>query len=214
LERVLVFIPYVEHLSFPDRWLRTRRDHERFLCLVEAAAFLHQHQRERGTTEEGTPYILADLADYALAYRLAKDVLATTLHELTRDAQELWLALRDWDQASEDTFTRRELRAYCGQEDHRLRQSLQELVEMEYVGVLGGGQGRTYTYRLLASSDAGAPTLLRELLTPEELKRRWEGDSGQPCEPCETPRAKLKPDKIRVSASAQPTLRPCGKKPK
>jgi hypothetical protein len=34
LERVIVFIPYVNHLKFPSRWLRTRRDNERFLCLI------------------------------------------------------------------------------------------------------------------------------------------------------------------------------------
>ena len=31
----------------PRRWLRTRRDHARFLNLIEVSAFLHQYQRER-----------------------------------------------------------------------------------------------------------------------------------------------------------------------
>jgi DNA primase catalytic core len=47
LESIPVVIPYVEHLTFPTRWLRTRRDNERFLCLIEASAFLHQYQRPR-----------------------------------------------------------------------------------------------------------------------------------------------------------------------
>ena len=34
-------------LSFPSAWMRTRRDHARFLNLIEVLAFLHQHQRER-----------------------------------------------------------------------------------------------------------------------------------------------------------------------
>ena len=32
---------------FPSAWMRTRRDHARFLNLIEVSAFLHQHQRER-----------------------------------------------------------------------------------------------------------------------------------------------------------------------
>ena len=46
---------------FPSSWMRTRRDHARFLNLIEVSAFLHQHQRER--TAEGA--IVASLADYA-----------------------------------------------------------------------------------------------------------------------------------------------------
>ena len=49
LEDVKVVIPYVHLLRFPSRWLRTRRDHERFLCLIDVLAFLHQYQRKRGS---------------------------------------------------------------------------------------------------------------------------------------------------------------------
>jgi hypothetical protein len=76
LEPVKVVIPYVRQITFPTRWLRTRRDHDRFLCLIEASAFLHQHQRScsRLTRPDGTEvsYIEATLDDYALAYELAR----------------------------------------------------------------------------------------------------------------------------------------------
>ncbi len=42
-----VVIPFADRLSFPSSWMRTRRDHARFLNLIEVSAFLHQHQRER-----------------------------------------------------------------------------------------------------------------------------------------------------------------------
>jgi hypothetical protein len=177
LEPVLVYIPYVEMLSFPSRWLRTRRDNERFLCLIEAAAFLHQHQRDRGVTEDGTPFILANLDDYQLAYTLARDILSYTLHELSRDAQDLLDVIREWmgdSKAKDAYFTRRDLRQVTGMEDYRLRQSLQELVDMEYLETLNGGQGRTYQYRLLCGGDA-KPNSMRELTTPQELQERWKG---------------------------------------
>ncbi|MFA5504035.1 MAG: DNA primase [Vulcanimicrobiota bacterium] len=65
LEELKVVIPYVDHLTFPTRWLRTRRDNERFLCLIEASAFLHQYQRVKRTCRrpggEEVAYIEADL---------------------------------------------------------------------------------------------------------------------------------------------------------
>ena len=60
--------------------MRTRRDHARFLNLIEVSAFLHQHQRER--REAGA--IVAAVADYAVAYALAGEVLAETLSDLKK----------------------------------------------------------------------------------------------------------------------------------
>jgi len=187
LEPVLSFIPYAELLEFPSKWLRTRRDNERFLCLIEAVAFLHQFQRERGETEDGTDYVMANLDDYRIAYELAKDVLATTLHELSREAKDLFQVVSEWvaennpSRPAEVIFTRRDLRTVTNLEDHRLRQSLNELVDMEYFELVSGGNGRTHQYRVACSGGGKTPSSMRELTTPEERARRW---SPQPCEPC------------------------------
>ena len=190
-EPVKVLIPYAEHLSFPTRWLRTRRDNERFLSLIEAIAFLHQHQRRRGSMphpQGDIVYVEATVDDYRLAYDLAKGVLGATLHELTRGAQELWVEARNLVVAlkgsrkavrTEDVFfTRRMLRDHCGWPDRRLRDALGELVEMEYVGATAGSQGKTYQYRLLSDADT-TPSPLGQLTTPEQLEAllgagRWE----------------------------------------
>jgi hypothetical protein len=50
LQSLPVVIPYASALTFPDRFLRTRRDQNRFLSLIEAVAFLHQMQRPRKET--------------------------------------------------------------------------------------------------------------------------------------------------------------------
>ena len=49
LEPLPVVIPFADRLTFPSSWMRTRRDHARFLNLIEVSAFLHQHQRRGGT---------------------------------------------------------------------------------------------------------------------------------------------------------------------
>jgi len=103
LEPVRVIIPYVEQLSFPSRWLRTRRDHERFLCLIEAVAFLHQHQRAGGVQSVGERtfrWIEATVADYRRAYELAQDVLGATLHELSRDARSSGRRPASWSSSA------------------------------------------------------------------------------------------------------------------
>jgi len=175
LEPVLVFVPFANWLTFPSKKLRNRRDHERFLSLIDASAFLHQHQRERGKTEDGDAYVLANLDDYRLAYRLAQQVLQVTLHELSRGAQDVWHRIRDWVTAEaggslrDFLFTRRDLRQLTGAEDHQLRVALQELVDMEYLEVATGATGRAFQYRLLVTTQAEAPAAL---LSPEELERR------------------------------------------
>ena len=169
-------IPYATHLSFPTRWLRTRRDNERFLSLIEASAFLHQQQREGGTTKSGRKFIRATMGDYRLAYRLAREVLRTTLHELSREARELLEAARVMlanpkNGLEDNAFTRRDLRRHTGMQDHRIREALGHLVEMEYVTVVAGGsQGRTYQYRLMPDlpTEIGP---LQQLTTPEQLER-------------------------------------------
>lgn len=177
LEPVAVVIPFVHQLRFPSRWLRTRRDHERFLCLIEVVTFLHQHQRERGSfvdeTGELVSYVEATMDDYRIAYELAQEVLQSTLHELSKTARDLWESiLKRFTEDKEFTnFTRREMRTATGWPDKRLRQALSELVDMEYLGVDSGSQGRAYCYSILAGNSDTAFLSLAELTTPDELRK-------------------------------------------
>ncbi len=175
LEPVKVVIPYVEQLSFPSRWLRTRRDNERFLCLIEASAFLHQHQRVRktviGPDGEEVPYIEATLDDYRLAYELARDVLSDTLHELSTPARELLKAARE---LSPD-FTRRQLREKVQWPQRRLHETLDELVDMEYLVVTSGTNGRAFRYAVVLDENE-RPSPIKCLTHPDELARKLGGE--------------------------------------
>lgn len=183
LEQVRVVIPYAEALTFPDRYLRTRRDHERFLCLIEAVAFLHQFQRERGTAfvdGQDVPFIKATVEDYAIAYKLALRVLWVSLDELSRWGRELVDSCREqFEEARADNpdmaptavnWTRRQLREFLGWPDKRLRACLDELVSLEYLRILGGGKGKTFIYCL--NPDFSHNPRALGLLTPEALALR------------------------------------------
>ncbi len=77
--------PYAPALTFLDTRTRTRRDHAKYLALIDAVALLHQHQRKvktvqhRGLTVE---YLEVELGDVELANRLAGEVLGRSLDEL------------------------------------------------------------------------------------------------------------------------------------
>jgi DNA primase len=183
LQPVRVVIPYAEHLTFPARYLRTRRDHERFLSLIEAVAFLHQFQRvTRTASHKGkeVKYIEATVEDYAVAYQLALRVLWVSLDELSRWGRELIESCRrqveDGRAHQPDLkptdfhWTRRQLREYLGWPDKRLRACLDELVSLEYLQTLDGSKGKAFVYRL--NPDFSHSPKALGLLTPEQLEAK------------------------------------------
>jgi DNA-binding transcriptional ArsR family regulator len=168
LEPLSVVIPFADKLSFPSSWMRTRRDHARFLNLIEVSAFLHQHQRER--TSDGA--IVAALADYAVAYGLAAQVLAETLADVKKPLRQAFERIRGLSAKGDGSVSRREIREALSEPDSTVRRWLGELVELEYLELepSKGGQGRSARYRL--SDRAPREELLLGLLTPEELRSK------------------------------------------
>jgi hypothetical protein len=87
LRPLAVVNPYAESLAFLDDRTRTRRDHAKYLTLIETVALLHQHQREVKVIKRGgrtIEYIEVRLADIALANELAHEVLGRSLDERRR----------------------------------------------------------------------------------------------------------------------------------
>ncbi|MCU0293264.1 MAG: CHC2 zinc finger domain-containing protein [Thermoanaerobaculaceae bacterium] len=171
LEPLPVVIPFADRLSFPSSWMRTRRDHARFLNLIEVSAFLHQHQRQR---ELGA--IVATVADYAVAYALAAQVLAETLSDVKKPLREAFEHIQGLCDKGDGTLSRRQIREALQVPDSTVRRWLGELVELEYlatVGCEGKTQGKTVRYRPL--EQAQGPAEIAGLLTPAELAKRLQG---------------------------------------
>jgi hypothetical protein len=166
LEKVPVVIPFVNHLTFPDRWLRSRRDHDRFMSLIEVLAYLHQYQRPR-KKHNGVEYIEATPQDYRWAYFLAARVLQGSLDEMSRWARELLTFF----EANPLSYTRRELRERLQWPDKRTRDALDELADLEYLEVIRGASN-LFTFRLsTVKGMVTQPTL--GLLHPDELEVKW-----------------------------------------
>jgi 5S rRNA maturation endonuclease (ribonuclease M5) len=182
LESVRVVIPYAQELTFPDRFLRTRRDHERFLSLIEAVAFLHQMQRPRKEAVikgETVSYIEATPEDYEHAHALALKVLWVSLDELSRWGRELvdWMRAETEQLVSHGVvegsveWTRRQVRERLNWPDRRLREAIDELVSLEHLEQRRGTPGNVFYYRLGQQTKAAKGRHLG-LLDPEELRAR------------------------------------------
>ncbi|MBK9373268.1 MAG: toprim domain-containing protein [Holophagales bacterium] len=174
LRPLLVHNPYASRLTFLDEKTRMRRDHVKYLKLIEAIALLFQYQRDvKSLTVDGeiVEYVEATLSDVALANRLASEVLGRSLDELPPQTRRLLVHLDDLvtsvcekqGVAREDLrFSRRDVRIATGWGDTQLRTHLDRLAALEYVLVHRGGRGQSFVYELLWRGEGkdGRPFLL------------------------------------------------------
>ena len=161
LEGVKVVNPFADALTFLDDKTRTRRDHMKYLTLIQAIALLHQHQRPVRTVEhrgKALRYIEVSEADIQLANRLANDVLGRTLDELPPQTRRLLATVYGWVAGEcarlamrrcDLRFTRRSLRTLTGWGDTQLKVHLGRLADLEYLLVHRMKVGQGYEYELL-----------------------------------------------------------------
>ena len=197
LNPVVIDIPYRNLIDFPASRTRHRRDSQRFINLIKGVAFLHQYQKKIKETEDGMKYIEADLRDYAISYKLANEVLRTTLSELSARAWKVFevcchVHYEKTSKINPDTeeeyegFTRREikkkakgLKVDIGSYPNFTKQ-LESLVETEYLEVLqSGGKGKPYKYGVIFQYEVDKEKniiierpSIEDLTTPEELRKK------------------------------------------
>jgi hypothetical protein len=153
--------PYAEKLTFLDDKTRTRRDHMKYLGLIEVIALVHQHQRATKTVEhrgQSIEYVEVMLADIAIANRLAHGVLGRSLDELPPQTRKFLMQLdahvvtvcesRALDR-SDVRLTRREILDITGAGYTQVRVHLDRLIALEHVIVHQGGRGQSFVYELV-----------------------------------------------------------------
>jgi DNA primase len=190
LRPLAVVNPYAEDLTFLDDRTRMRRDHAKYLTLIEAITLLRQHQREIKTLRQAgavIEYVEVTLADIALANRLAHEVLGRSLDELPPQTRrvlgmiEAFVTERMQHSAilrSDVRFTRRELRNRCGMSDAAIRVHLERLVAMEYVRTVAGKNGQRFEYELLFDGDLNTSAPQRMGLIEVEALRAAHSESS------------------------------------
>lgn len=165
LRPLKVVNPFAQDLTFATDRVRLRRDHAKYLALIDAIALLHQYQRAVRTLEHGgrtVEYVEVIREDIALANRLAHEVLGRSLDELPPQTRRVlaqtqaFVAERAQAMACEPgavRFTRRELREALSLSDKQLRVHVDRLVELEYVIAHAGRNGQRFVYELAFDGD-------------------------------------------------------------
>jgi DNA primase catalytic core len=180
LQPVPVLNPYAMGLTFPSGRTRNRRDHEKYLTLIDAIALLHQHQRARGqhvVRDRVVEYIAVTLDDIALANQIAPEVLGRSLDELPPQTRRLLDYIRDLVKQKNDSgktasiFSRREVKDACGWSLTQVRVHLERLVELEYLAIKCGRMGGPFQYELLIEIDAPENVAHIGLIDVEELRK-------------------------------------------
>jgi hypothetical protein len=184
LRPVLVFNPYAEALSFPTASLRTRRDNEKFLRLINVICFLHQYQRKlqrkKITEREVVEYIDCTPEDYRIAYDLLADgVLDNTLDDLPAPARKLLeltkryleeRSRRDGVPVEKIVFERKDIRQHTSWSFAQVRNNFRVLRDYEYLQLIKAKNGMANQYRL--SGNYSDLDFLNTILRPEDLQRK------------------------------------------
>ncbi len=161
LETITVVNPYAEKLTFLDDRTRTRRDHLKYLAIIQSSALLHQYQRPKKTVQhlgQEVEYIEVTAQDIVLANALCHQVLGHSLDELspqtrmildgittmvTRESEARGILRKDI------RLTRRQIRQELHYKDTSLRKHLNYLVTLDYLLVHPATGREPYTYELL-----------------------------------------------------------------
>jgi len=175
LQPLPVFNPYAGQLRFLSDRLRTRRDHEKYLLLIDALALLFQRQRERRTVA-GRECIVASLDDIARANAIAHEALGRGLDDMPPQTRRLLGLAQQMEKKrgrKAAPWRRRDLRSFTGWSDTALKVHLGRLVDLEYILTQRDPahlQGLTYELLFDGEVTAERPHL-SGLIDVEELRK-------------------------------------------
>jgi DNA primase catalytic core len=176
LRPLAVVNPYADRLTFLSDKTRTRRDHEKYLTLIDTIALLHQHQRPVRTmldAGQAVEYVEVSTEDISQANAIAHEVLGRSLDELPPQTRRLLAAIVEHVRsqtraqavpAADVRFTRKDVRAWTGWGDTQLKVHLARLVELEYLLTHRAERGQGFAYELVFDGEVSTAVHLSGLI--------------------------------------------------
>jgi len=184
LKPCLIANDFAPLLTFTSERTRTRRDHEKYLTLIDTIALLHQHQREpirKKVAGQLVEMIPVTVADIEAANRIAPEVLGRSLDELPPQTRRLLDAIKAYVASECERrkidrdkllFSRRELREETGWTQTQIRRHLDRLADLEYVAVRHGRNGIALQYEVLVDPGDEADGFAVGLIDPAKLRKK------------------------------------------
>jgi len=188
LKPVAIINPFADELTFTAERTRTRRDHEKYLTLIEAVTLLHQHQRKLEDDPEAGPHIKTTLEDIEVANQIAPEVLGRSLDELPPQSRRLLASIKTLVRGKMEElkieqdlclFSRRELRDFTNWSQMQIRRHLERLHDFEYITLRGGRNGVAIKYELLVDVDEENEGWKVGLIDVEKLRRKSQNRGGK-----------------------------------
>ncbi len=167
LKPMSVANPHAGRLAYADDRLQSRRDHPKYLNLINAVAFLRQMGKPVLTAKaggKGIEYIEVDEKDLAIAGEVFEQVVQRGLDDLNGVSRALLMQIeamvagriaelrnrqeRNIPHRQDIVFSRREIREYTGWSHMRVVRYLRQLLDTEFLVMDSGRIGFAYRYRL------------------------------------------------------------------
>jgi DNA primase len=176
LDVINTFSPF---LSFNATTHQARRDHQKYLTLIDTITLLNQHQREK-IYKDGRLCVKTHPVDIAEANFLARRIFARALDELpiqTRNFVEfLGKHYLDYAKANQVDFSqvwfyRKDAREITGLSNTRVHEHINRIVDFEYLTIRRDANGLGYRFLFEPNMERGFFTSLLKLVEmPEILK--------------------------------------------
>ncbi len=182
---------YARELTFAAHSTRSRRDHEKYLTLIDAVTLTHQYQRQVEQQQikgHQIDFIRTTLEDIEIANGLAPEALGRSLDELPPQTRRFWQLLQPKIKSEsrqrkiepcDYRFSRREV---CGFTEYSLSQvklHLERLQQVEYVAAYPGGLGKAFEYAALVDVEQPNDVPMIGVLDVRKLR----GKGGVRCRP-------------------------------
>ncbi|MEO0511178.1 MAG: CHC2 zinc finger domain-containing protein [Verrucomicrobiota bacterium] len=157
LKSINVVNPYAPYLTFRHDRTRFRRDHVKYLTLINCIALLHQYQRPL-KEQNGYSYIEATLQDIEVANQITQEVIGRSLEELSPQGKRFLKLLLEMVtnlskarnvEPDKILFSRRQIREHTGWSEYQVRTHTNKLRDLEYLRIHGGSHGASFLYELM-----------------------------------------------------------------
>lgn len=139
---------FAEHVLLPMEASSVRRLNGQFQSLVTQVTLLHQYQRN----EDERGRLIATLDDLKMAVSLFTEAVYLKMDELDSSTRQFFERLKAFVKAapvgSTGKFTAREVRQTLNMNKTQVFRFLEQLRQMEYVGISEGSANRGYKYTI------------------------------------------------------------------